>query len=196
MTLAADRFLCLDVAGPTSRVVSLPPSGVDLKNVRPRLVSRHFNRLMTFIAGGLFEMRPVSEVIKTKRRPERLAVLHRIRLAYVTGSAGGELIVGLMVVTGVALGVLGHTGLQAWLIKMMAEVTFGCALGHLVGFHLPFHLLRVCVSAMRETLEPELYKLRRERDPRALCVNRDLMADDAQLALHIGPIFVVTVPAG
>ena len=164
MTLTADRFFCLNVAAPTSRVMSLSSSRVDLQNVCPRLVGGHFNRLVTFVARGLLEVRSVLEVIKTERRPERLAVAHRVGHLCVTGSAGGELIIWLMNVTGIALRMLRHTGLQARLIKMMAEVTFGCTLGHLVGFHLPFHLLRVRVIAMREPFQPELYKLRRKRD--------------------------------
>ena len=192
MTFTADRFFCLNVAAPTSRAVPLSSSRVDLQNVRPRLVGGHFNRPVTSVARRLLQVRSVLEVIKTERRPERLAVAHRVGLLCVTDSAGGELIIWLMNVTGIALRMLRHAGLQARLIKMMAEVTFGCALGHLVGIHLPSHLLRVRVIAMRETLEPELYKLRRKRDSRPLRVNRGLMADDAHLAFQICLVFNVT----
>ena len=194
MTLAADRFFCLNVAAPTSRVVSLSSSRVDLQNVRPTLVGRHFHRLVTFVAGRFLEVRSVLEVIKTERRPERLAVLHSVGFLDVTGSAGGELVVGLVAVTGVALGMLRHAGLQALLIKMVAEVTFRRALGHLAGIHLSFHLLRVRVIAMRKTLEPELSEPRRKVYDGGFC-GRRLVADDAHLAFGIREVPPVTLDA-
>lgn len=195
MTLTADRLFCLNVAGPTSRVVSLASRGVDREDVRSRLIGGRLRSLVTSIARRFLEMRPVPEVVKTKRRPERRAVLHRIRLVYVTGPAGSELVVWLVNVTRVAFGVLRHAGLQALCVKSMAEITSGCALRHLVGVHLPLHLLGARMIAMNKALESKLHKLRRKRDQRPLRVKGNLVADNAQFALQIRHIFVVAVPA-
>ena len=86
-------------------------------------------------------MRPVPEVVETECSPERRTVLHRVRLACVTGAAVRELVVRLVDVTRVALGMLRHAGFQALVVKAMAEVAAWRPLGHLVGIHLPFHLL-------------------------------------------------------
>src|SRR6266404_300885 len=195
MTIAADRFFRLSVTGPTSRVVSLSSSSVDLKNVGTRLIGRYFRGLVTSIARRFLEMRPVPEVVKTERSSERGAVLHRVRLACVTGSAGGELIVGLVDVTRVAFGMLWHAGLQALSVKSMAEITSGRALRHLVGIHLPFHLLGTSVIAMRETLEAELHEPSRKFHNRFFR-DRRLVADDAHLAINIREIFLVTIETG
>lgn len=192
MTLAANRLLRLNVACPTSRVVSLSPSGVDLKNVSSRLIGRYVRSLVTSVARRLLEMRSVPEVVKTECRPERRAVLHRVRLVHVTRSARRELVVGLVGVARVALGVFRHAGLQALVVEAMTEITSWRALGQLVGVHLPFHLLGICMVAMRETFETELRKLRRKRDQRPLSANRNLVAHDAQLALQIRRVFAVT----
>lgn len=141
MTLTTDWLLRLDVAGPTSRVVSLSSSGVDLENVSSRLIGGYRYSLVTSIARCFLEMRSVPEVVKTECRPKRRCVLHRVRLVHVTGSAGAELVVGLVNVTRVAFGMLRHAGLQALVVKSMTEITSGCALRHRVGIHLPFHLL-------------------------------------------------------
>ena len=148
MTFTTDRLFRLNVAGPTSRVVSLSSSRVDLENVSPRLVGRYIRRLVTFVARRALQVRSVPEVIKTKRGPKRCAVLHRVRLAYVTSSAGRELIVGLVCVTRITFGVLRHAGFQTLFVKAMAEITSWSALGHLGGVHLSFHLLRVHVIAV------------------------------------------------
>lgn len=195
MTLAADRLLRLDVAGPASRVMTLASTCIDLQNVCSRLAGRDFHRLVTFVTRRRFQVRTVPEVVKTERRSKRYTVLHRVRLARVTGSACGELIVRLVRVTGIAFEMPGHAGLQALFVKPMAENASCGTLGHLVGIHLPFHLFRVVVIAMREAFEPELCELLRKRDPRALGVNRELMADDAQLAFPIRHIFLVAVQA-
>lgn len=143
MTLTTDRFFRLNVAGPTSRVVPLSSSSVDLKNVSSRLIGRYLCSLVTSVARCFPEVRSVPEVVKTKRSPKRRAVLHRLRLVHVTGPAGSELVVGLVDVTRVALRMLRHAGLQALVVKSMACITSGCALRHLVGIHLPFHLLGI-----------------------------------------------------
>lgn len=195
MTLTADRLFCLNVAGPTSRVVSLTSSGIDLENVASRLIGGYFRSLVTSVARGFLEMRSVPEVVKAERRPERRAVLHRIRLIHVTGAAGGELVVGLVHVTGVAFGMLRHAGLQDLFIKSVTEITSWRALRHLVGIHLPFHLLGIPVIAMREALEPKLCELRRKRNHGPLRVNWNLVAHDTQLASKICLVFHVTIEA-
>jgi hypothetical protein len=87
---------------------------------------------------------------------------------------------------------LRHTGLQALVVKAMTEITSGRAVRHLVGIHLPFHLLGICMVAMRETFETELHQPRRKwhygffRDWR-------LVADDAHLAINVREVFLVTI---
>lgn len=194
MTLAADRFFRLNVAGPTSRVVSLSSSDVDLENVRSRLVSRYIGRLVTSIARGFLEMRSVPEVVKTECRPERRAVLNRVRLVYVTGSAGGQFVVWLVDVTRVAFRMLRHAGLQALVIKSMTEVAAWRALRHLVGIQLTFHLLGISVIAMRKALDTELRKLRRKWHYRFFS-DWGLVTNNAHLAFNVREIFLVTIEA-
>jgi hypothetical protein len=149
---------------------------------------------MTFVASGTLQMRAVPEIVKAEGGSKRSTVLHPVRFRRVTRSADGDLVVGLMCVTGVALRMLRHAGLQALFVESVAEITPWRALEHLAGVHLPFHLFRVRMVAMREALESELYKLWRKRDPRSLGVNRNFVADDAQLAFQIRHrhIFLVT----
>jgi len=99
-----------------------------------------------------------------------------------------------MRVTRIAFGMLWHARLQALLVEVVAEITPWSALGHLVGFHLPLHLLRVHMIAMREALDTKLNEPRRKLKNRSLRW-RGLVADDAHLAFGIGEVFRVTLNA-
>ena len=61
---------------------------------------------------------------------------------------------------------------------------------------LAFHLLRVHVVFVRESLQPELAHLRGKAYPRPLSVYGASVTDDAHLARRVSKIFRVTIDAG
>lgn len=196
MAFAADRFLRLNVATPTRRVVSLPSSCVDLQNVGPTLLSRDFYSLVAFFARSLLEVRSVSKIVQTERCSKRGAVLHAFRLLHVTGAASGQLITGLMNMTRVAIGMFRHASPQTLIVESMTEVTSWNCFRHLLRIHLPPHLLRVCMVTMRKTLKTELHQTRGETDSGSLSINWRLVAHDAHFTFLVCEVLRVTFDAG
>jgi hypothetical protein len=130
------------------------------------------------------------EIVLSECRAERGVVLHRFGLLDVTGVASGKLLVGLMTVTRVALRMLRHARSQSLIVKSMTEVALGRALGHLLSVHLIFHLLRIRVIAMRESLDSKLSKSRRKLD-NVVFGRRRLVTDNAHLACGVTEVFRV-----
>lgn len=174
----------------------LPGRGVDLHNVGPRLPDRHFDRHMALVASGILEVRSVFETVQRECRPECCIILHPFGLLDVTGNACIGLFIGLMVVTGVALGMPRHACLEASIVKPMTEVTPGRAFGHLPRIHLILHLLGVRMIAMRKTLDPELSKSRREFDSGKLRIDRHRMADAAHRSCFVCEVSCVALDTG
>src|SRR6185369_17604767 len=112
----------------------------------------------------------------------------------VTSVAGGKLLVGLMTVTRVALRMLRHARSQSLIVKSMTEVALGRALGHLLSVHLIFHLFRIRVIAMRESLDSKFSKSRRELD-NVVFGRRRLVTDNAHLACGVTEVFSVAFKA-
>lgn len=190
MTFAANRLFRSNVTTPTRGIVSLSARHVDLEHIRAPLFSWNLDRLMTFLAGGFLEMRPVLEIVKIERSAERRPVLHPVGLLDVAGIACRELLSRLMIVTGITLGMPGHARLQPLTVEPVTEVALGRALRHFLRLHLILHLFGVGMSAMRESFYPELHEPRRKFDSRTGRFDRRGMTYHAHLA-----VFVVEVPA-
>ena len=79
-------------------MMPLPPRGVDLQNVSPKLTGWNLHRSMALVAGSLLEVGSVSKIVQAERRAERRTVLHPLGLLDVTGATRAELLIRLMIV--------------------------------------------------------------------------------------------------
>ncbi|PYT08233.1 MAG: hypothetical protein DMF60_05235 [Acidobacteria bacterium] len=111
------------------------------------------------------------------------------------GSAPRQLLTGLMSVTGIAIGMFWHAGLEPFAVKAVTDVAFYSTVRHLPRIHLALHLLRVHVVAMRKPLQTKLRHPRRELYKRGFG-GRRLVADYAHLAFQVRKVFRMTFEAG
>src|SRR6266404_4160410 len=144
----------------------LSPRSVDLQYIGPRLVRGDLGRLMSLVASGSLEVGSVFEIIQVESSPERRFILHTFGLLDVAGSAPRQFLSGLVGVTGVAIGMLWHAGLQPFSVKTVTKVAFHGTVRHLRRIHLALHFLRVHMVAMRKTLQTKLGLTRGEVDKR------------------------------